>query len=126
MESMPDAFATGFREVAHEIVKYSDGKSVENNGRLAMLFFREAQRVSVVDQIAPYRNRAAYDGEFEQKANQLAQHINHHNVHLIILESFLDPTLFRDLGFSQPPAHPAFSKLVGPRLWQDVKRLVAA
>jgi phosphoglycerol transferase MdoB-like AlkP superfamily enzyme len=34
-------------------------------------------------------------------------------VHLIILESFLDPRLFRDLGFSQPPVHPDFAKLVG-------------
>ena len=33
----PTAFATGFKSVAHEIVKYSDGKSVESNGRLAML-----------------------------------------------------------------------------------------
>ena len=116
METMPAAFATGFRDVAHEIVKYSDGKSVESNGRLAMLFFREAQRISVVDQIAPYRNRAAYDNEFNQKVTQLASHANHHNVHLIILESFLDPTLFRDLGFSQPPAHPDFTQLVGDKM----------
>ena len=116
LEAMPAAFATGFREVAHQIVKYSDGKSVENNGRLAMLFFREAQRVSVVDQMAPYRDRVAYDEEFSQRATQLAQHINKHNVHLIILESFLDPRLFRDLGFSQAPAHPDFTKLVGNKL----------
>jgi hypothetical protein len=116
IEAMPSAFATGFREVAHDIVKYSDGKSVENNGRLAMLFFREAQRVSVVDQIAPYRDRAGYDAAFAEQAGQLAPQLNHHNVHLIILESFLDPTLFRDLGFSQSPLHPDFAKLVGDKL----------
>jgi hypothetical protein len=112
----PAAFAMGFRDVAHEIVKYSDGKSVENNGRLAMLFFREAQRVSVVDQMAPYRNRAAYDAAFTQQVAQLRPQLNHHNVHLIILESFLDPSLFRDLGFSQSPVHPEFARLVANKM----------
>jgi len=109
----PAAFASGFRDVAHEIVKYSDGKSVENNGRLAMLFFREAQRVSVTDQMTPYRHRRAYDAAFNERVAQLAPQINHHNVHLIILESFLDPTLFRDLHFNQSPLHPDFARLVG-------------
>jgi phosphoglycerol transferase MdoB-like AlkP superfamily enzyme len=70
----------------------------------------------VVDQMAPYRNRAGYDATFTQHVAQLTPHLNHHNVHLIILESFLDPTLFRDLGFSQPPMHPDFAKLVGDKL----------
>ncbi|MEJ2361511.1 MAG: sulfatase-like hydrolase/transferase [Gammaproteobacteria bacterium] len=116
VESMPAAFASGFREVAHRIVKYSDGKSVENNGRLAMMFFREAERVNVVDKIAPYRNRAAYDAAFKNKTASLAPHINHHNVHLIILESFLDPTLFHDLGFNKSPMYPDFAKLVGNKM----------
>lgn len=116
VESMPAAFASGFREIAHRIVKYSDGKSVENNGRFAMLFFREAERVRVVDQIAPYRNRTAYDAAFTQQTTQLARQVNHHNVHLIILESFLDPTLFHDLGFSRSPMSPDFARLVGDQL----------
>ncbi|MBI1423909.1 MAG: sulfatase-like hydrolase/transferase [Gammaproteobacteria bacterium] len=112
----PTAFASSFRDVAHEIVKYSDSRSVENNGRLAMLFFREAQRISVVDHMAPYRQRTAYDAAFNEEVSQLAPQINHHNVHLIILESFLDPTLFRDLRFSQSPMHPDFAKLVGKQM----------
>lgn len=120
VESTPDAFATGFKEVAHEIVKYSDGKSVENNGRFAMLFYREAQRASIVDKIAPFRDRAAYDQEIARKVQQLGVHNNHRNVHLIILESFLDPRLFRDLGFNQPPVAAEFAALVGDKLGLSV------
>jgi len=116
IKTVPVALATGFREVAHYIVKYSDGKSVENNGRLAMLFFREAQRTNVLDRMTPYRNRRAYDAEFAASAAELQQHLNHHNVHLIIMESFLDPTLFRDLGFNRSPLHPDFAALVGKNL----------
>jgi len=109
----PAAFASGFRDVAHYIVKYSDAKSVENNGRLAMLFFREAERIQVVDDMGPYHNRAAYDADFNTNVAALKRHLNRHNVHLIIMESFLDPTLFRDLGFNRSPLHPDFAALVG-------------
>ena len=33
------------------------------------------------------------------------------NVHLIVLESFLDPTLFRNVVFSTSPVHPEFAGL---------------
>ncbi|MCG6934884.1 MAG: sulfatase-like hydrolase/transferase [Proteobacteria bacterium] len=113
VEVSPNTFTTGFREVAHEIVKYSDSKSVENNGRLAMLLYREAERASILERIVPYRNRVEFDREAAKRLVSFDNHNNHHNVHLIILESFLDPRLFHKLGFSQPPVHPDFARLVG-------------
>lgn len=113
VETAPLAFASGFRQVAHEIVKYSDGKSVENNGRLAMLLFREAERATILEQVKPYRDRLEFDREASARLAMFNTHNNHRNVHLIILESFLDPRLFTQLGFSQPPVHPAYAKLVG-------------
>jgi phosphoglycerol transferase MdoB-like AlkP superfamily enzyme len=113
VEVLPNTFTTGFRQVAHEIVKYSDGKSVENNGRLAMMLYREAERATIVEHIAPYRNRVNFDREAANRLALFNRYNNHHNVHLIILESFLDPRLFQKLEFSQPPAHPDYLKLVG-------------
>jgi hypothetical protein len=109
----PTTFATGFRAAASEIVLYSDAKSVEVNGRLAMTLLREAERLEIGRAIEPFRQRAAYDQSASERARYLAQNGNHHDVHLIVLESFLDPTLFHAAVFSQPPTHPDFAQFFG-------------
>jgi len=116
IEATPAAFATGFQSVSSEIVKYSDVKSVENNGRLAMFLYREAQRLDMLDRIAPYRGRARYEAHIAERVAQLRANLKPRNVHLIVLESFLDPRLFKDLKFSQSPVHPNFERLFGNTL----------
>ncbi len=116
MKNTPDVYAHGFRQVTAGIVKYSDAKSVENNGRLAMLFYREAQRTSTLAELEPYRNRQSYDQRTQNLIDAIKPHQNRRNVHLIVLESFLDPRLFSDLRFSRSPVHPAFEKLFGDKL----------
>lgn len=110
IKTTPSVFADGFRSVAHEIVKYSDGKSVENNGRLAMLIYREAERSMTLDKIEPYRHRGDYEQQITRRVSLLKPHLIPRNVHIIVLESFLDPRLFTELKFSQTPAHPGFTK----------------
>jgi hypothetical protein len=116
VKAAPKAFAHSFEQFAAEIVKYSDGKSVEQNGRLAMLAYREAQRSTALTELGPYRDRERYEQEVAALTDELRPDGNRRNIHLIVLESFLDPRLFRDLRFSSPPAHPAFDKLFGNKL----------
>jgi len=116
VKAAPEAFAHSFEQLAAEIVKYSDGKSVEQNGRLAMLAYREAQRSTALAELGPFHDRARYEQEMAARADELRPHDRRRNVHLIVLESFLDPRLFRDLRFSSPPAHPAFDRLFGDQL----------
>ena len=116
VKAAPATFAHSFEQLAAEIVKYSDGKSVEQNGRLAMLAYREAQRSTALAELGPFHDRARYEQEMAARADELRPHDRRRNVHLIVLESFLDPRLFRDLRFSSPPAHPAFDRLFGDQL----------
>ncbi len=116
VKAAPEAFSRSFEQLASEIVTYSDGKSVEHNGRLAMLAYREAQRSAALAQLGPRQARERYDAEAAALAEGLRPHDRRRNVHLIVLESFLDPRLFRDLRFSRPPAHPAFDRLFGDTL----------
>jgi hypothetical protein len=116
IKATPMAFATGFESVANDIVKYSDGKSVESNGRLAMLLYREAQREGTLAKIKPYLNREGFDKAFQHELAGVQSHLKPRNVHLIVLESFLDPRLFRDLKFSRDPVHPDFAALFGDKL----------
>lgn len=97
-------------------VKYSDAKSVENNGRLTMMLYREAQRRKALDDLAPYRDRNNYEQSINKRLQQLQADINKRNVHLIVLESFLDPRMFHKLSFSTPPVHPDFETLFADKL----------
>lgn len=116
VRATPDAFAAGFRSFAHEIVTYSDGKSVEQNGRMAMLLYREAQRAGTLERIAPWRDRAAFDAGFRGEITRIEPHLRPRDVHFIVLESFLDPRLFTGVEFSRSPAHPDFERLFGGAL----------
>ena len=116
MEYMPHAYATMIETNGNEIVFYSDSLSVESNGRLTMLLYREAKRVDALAATQPYRHREAYGQQADQFAAELKPHNNHRNVHLIVLESFLDPTLFKKAHFSKDPMHPDFRKFFGNKL----------
>ncbi|HEY5603634.1 MAG TPA: sulfatase-like hydrolase/transferase [Gammaproteobacteria bacterium] len=116
VKTTPQAYADFVESIGNEIIRYSDGKSVESNGRITMLLYHEAQRVKALAETAPYRNRAAYEQEGDTFAAQLKANASNRNVHLIVLESFLDPTLFHDATFSRDPVHPEFKQLFGGKL----------
>ena len=103
-------------EGASDLVTYSDAKSVERNGRLTMMLYREAQRLKALDDLAPYRDRDAYEQTINEQLQALQPSLDKRNVHLIVLESFLDPRLFRKLDFSTSPVHPEFEALFGEQL----------
>lgn len=116
VKGAPQAFSSSFEQWGGGIVKYSDGKSVERNGRLAMMAYREAQRTLAAGQLEPYRDREAYDAKAAALVASLRPQVAGRNLHLIVLESFLDPRLFRELRFSSPPVHPDFDALFGDQL----------
>jgi phosphoglycerol transferase MdoB-like AlkP superfamily enzyme len=97
-------------------VKYSDAKSVESNGRLTMMLYRLAQRLEAIDELAPYRDRINYEQDINARLQALLPSLDKRNVHIIVLESFLDPRLFGKLEFSTSPVHPAFEEMLGDQL----------
>jgi len=114
--STPGAVSQILEGAGNVPVKYSDAKSVERNGRLSMILYREAQRLQALDDLAPYRDRNNYEQQISKRLQQLSPHLNKRNVHLIVLESFLDPRLFTKLRFSASPVHPDFEALFGDQL----------
>ncbi len=116
VKGTPQAFSSTFEQWGAGIVKYSDGKSVEQNGRLAMLAYREAQRTIAANQLEPFRDRKAYERQAADLIASLQVHNTQRNIHLIVLESFLDPRLFSELHFSSSPVHPDFEALFGGQL----------
>lgn len=116
VKNAPEAFTHSVEQLGDGIVSYSDGKSVERNGRLAMLAYREAQRTIALAHLEPYHDRERFEREATAISDELRPHLNRRNVHLIVLESFIDPRLFRELRFSETPVHPTFDRLFGQSL----------
>jgi hypothetical protein len=95
------------------LAEFSDMESVNANGRLTMTLYYEARRKQAFAETASYRNRGNFQMQVQGAGEYIRKHGNRRNVHLIVLESFLDPTLFKAVTFSKDPRHPDFAKLVG-------------
>ena len=123
-EYYPGHYQATYLKIGREIMYWSDAVSAENNGRFMMLLYREAERKIAQAKTEAFRDRPQY----EQKAQQLAGAIrasgNNRNVHLVVLESFIDPTLFKAATYTKDPFHPSFKKLAGNKMGFSVSPVV--
>ena len=124
VEFYPEQFTADFWKVGQEIVAWSDKVSAENNGRFMMLLFREAERKISLAKTEAFRDRPRYEQQAQERAGWIRSHSNNRNVHLVILESFVDPTLFRGASLTKDPYHPNFKKLFGNKLGFSVSPVV--
>lgn len=115
-EWYPEQYTATYRKVGRPIEYWSDAVSAENNGRFMMLLYREAERQMARAKTAVYRDRGEYERQAQQLAGWVAANGNKRNVHLVVLESFLDPTLFKNASYTKDPFHPSFKKLFGNRM----------
>jgi phosphoglycerol transferase MdoB-like AlkP superfamily enzyme len=113
VEFFPNAVLSGLQLAGLDVAIYSDAQSVNDNGRLTMALYFEASRRVAIKQTGAYRKRGEYDQDVRAMADFIRQNGNHHNVYLVVLESWVDPTLFRAVTWSRNPRHPDFAQLVG-------------
>jgi phosphoglycerol transferase MdoB-like AlkP superfamily enzyme len=92
---------------------FSDAGCLDDNGRITVLLYFEAARRVAIAQTTAYRKRAEDDQRIPATADFIRTNGSRHNVYLVVLESWLDPTLFRGVTFSRDPRHPDFAQLVG-------------
>jgi Sulfatase len=104
----PTPIAQAYEQFGEGIEEWSDAGSVWKKGRLSILYYFEAKRRQTQDVAATNHNRAQYEQDMFKAADNLRQQTNNHNVHLVLLESFLDPTLFKAASFSKDPRHPDY------------------
>ncbi|WP_130471625.1 sulfatase-like hydrolase/transferase [Candidatus Magnetaquicoccus inordinatus] len=109
----PHAFIEAFIKQSKQMIYYSAQVHVSLNGRLITSLYHEAKRLETLQQLGSYRN-------VEKLSMRLTpQHAlqgNGKNVHLIIMESFLDPALFTRVSkeLRLTPAHPDFQSQFAP------------
>ena len=104
----PESIQNGFRTLSKEFVGFSIVKNTRKNGRLVMSIYSEAERRFIQNNLDRYRSKAYFsmllDSSFKDKVKK-------RNVHLIVLESYIDPTLLQKISPSQDPKSEAYHKL---------------
>lgn len=123
-EFYPERYIQSFTAVGEEIVEWSDTVSAENNGRFMMVLYREAERKVSLAKTEAYRDRPRYEQKAQELASWVGTHSNNRNVHLVVLESFVDPTLFQGASITKDPLHPSFKKLFGNKMGLSVSPVV--
>jgi phosphoglycerol transferase MdoB-like AlkP superfamily enzyme len=86
-------------------VEWSDQVMAEHWGRLYALGMREVRRRSFQEQLA---GATPLDRSPLLLSPALLRRIDHRNVHLVLLESFLDVRQLEGVAFSEPPLAPEF------------------
>ncbi|MBI5551899.1 MAG: sulfatase-like hydrolase/transferase [Desulfobacterales bacterium] len=111
VEGFPAFFMAGFERVQRPIHYMSDTEQAELNGRIGMALYNEARRINSLEKTIAYRGNIRYLNAFDDVVAAVNDLKLKNNVHLIVLESFLDPNLLRNARFSRNPEHPAFEAL---------------
>ena len=97
------------------LTEWSDQRSARDTGRLTLLLYHEAQRRSMTRELASFRGDPQYRDLIQRRGASLSSPGARRNVHFIVLESFLDPTLLHNVRYSQSPVHPDFAALFNGR-----------
>jgi phosphoglycerol transferase MdoB-like AlkP superfamily enzyme len=113
VEFFPHAVVSGLVLAGVEQMDFSDAGCLDDNGRITVLLYFEAARRVAIAQTVAYRKRAEDDERIRSTTDFIRTNGNRRNVYLVVLESWLDPTLFRGVTFSRDPRHPDFAELVG-------------
>ena len=125
VEKTPNFFMTAFQETQQEIVFYSDTFSARNNGRVSMMLYNEARRKNYLEKIATHRMKPESQADYDTVIAGLKDQPGKRNIHLIVLESFLDPGLLKGARFSRSPTHPSFSNLFGKKTGLSISPVFA-
>jgi phosphoglycerol transferase MdoB-like AlkP superfamily enzyme len=113
VEFQPDAVISALDSVGRlTFTEWSDAECVNENGRITTLLYFEAMRRSDIKQTDSYRKRIEFDQQVRATADFIRTNGNRHNVFVVVLESWVDPTLFRGVTWSRDPRHPDFTQLV--------------
>ncbi|NGZ06457.1 MAG: LTA synthase family protein [Magnetococcales bacterium] len=108
----PASYIALFTHLSYELIHYATVVNVEKNGRLVTALYNEAKRRETFSHIDQYRDiaklRLTLPPELENPTRA-----NGHNVHMIVMEGFLDPTLLANLPKRIKPTHPDLTALIG-------------
>lgn len=112
LQVRPSWFMSFVEAAAHPPVAWSDVESVRVNGRLVMVLYKAAKQQQAWQALAGYRDDPDYERDHEHRMQQLGKISERRNVHILVLEGYLDPMRLENVTFNRDPVHPDFRKLL--------------
>jgi phosphoglycerol transferase MdoB-like AlkP superfamily enzyme len=110
----PNSYITAFEGLSRLGVTQWSDRDTAHNGYLSTTFYFEAmmhqgrQMLSKLNDQGPAYEAARYD-----LAQWVQRKGNQRNIHIIVLESFFNPALFKELKFNQETYAKTFAQMVG-------------
>lgn len=105
-----------FYKISDSYVNWSDKSNVEFNGRASMMLYWEASRQQAHFKAEEYSASPSFIQSTQSKDEDvlllLKNEENLRNVHLIVLESFLNPKLLTKVTFSEDPFYKPMQDLL--------------
>ena len=111
----PSLFIQTFSALSAQVIHYAALNNVETNGRLTTALYNEARRREIMSHMSSYQDQSKLSLTLPEGMEQPAM-ANGHNIHVIVLEGFLDPSLFLNLPRKFDVLHPDFVKEISPHL----------
>jgi phosphoglycerol transferase MdoB-like AlkP superfamily enzyme len=108
----PDWFLGGFAAASNGVVEWSDFENVRWNGRLTTVLYAEAKRRDAVRKLQALDESPGHDEAFEAIVSALERGLEPRNVHVLVLEGFVDPTRMENLRLDRDVVHADFRKFL--------------
>jgi len=108
----PDWFLGGFAKAANGVVEWSDYENVRWNGRFTTVLYAEAKRRNAVRSAQALGEGPGHDESFEATLAALEPVLEPRNVHILVLEGFVDPERMENLRLDRDVVHPDFRKFL--------------
>jgi hypothetical protein len=111
------ATLAGYIDKMGNILSWSEVKTVKKNGRIITAVYYEAKRRYAYHELSNYRdiNKLSL-----QLTNSVLNRINGRNIHLIVLESFIDPRWFKNIKYNRSPADDTFDLLFNNKVGSSI------
>ncbi len=112
----PDSLAKYIDKIG-KTYKWSEEKTVKKNGRIITSIYYEAKRRHAYNQLSNHRDISKLSLKLTER---IRNKINNRNIHLIILESFIDPRWFNNIKFNRNPADDSFALLFNNKVGSSI------
>lgn len=112
---LPETYVYGFNHFLVGEESWNERGTVQHNGYISSTLYYEAKRLADLSKTSKFRNRESYAKNNIVLAKLLKENSNKRNIHLIILESFFDPSLFEGVPFTENPINKQLVDVVSGR-----------
>lgn len=101
IQYIPSSFMDTYKAISYRVTPQNEARTVRNNGRLLTTMYYEAARQKVLTTLSlnasdSLANQSSYQRQLDAISG------SHRNLHIIVMESYINPANFSDITFDHP------------------------